>query len=319
MKIYADLHCDMLSRAFDDNKEPYDRSLMFNFSDVQCMLPYIQLCAVFINSKYEISKYGYGNVRANKILNWYNEKYSKLKEIYNLYQINTKRDVKFVTDNKKIGIVLTIENMSAIGNDIKNLEILINNGIKIASLTWNGKNLIASGSFSKVDTGVSKFGFEVIKKMDKHGMILDVSHLSDNSFFDVINYGYKKIMATHSCARSICNSERNLSDEQMKYIAISDGVIGICLYNRFLNDKSKNASIDDIIDHVIYISNLVGIDKVCIGSDFDGLEKEDLPTGIYGVKDLNKIEERMLKRKFSQNEIEKVFGKNLKNFLIKSL
>lgn len=317
--MYADLHCDMLSRAFDDKKEPYDSSLMFNFSDAKGLLPYIQFLAVFINSRYETPKYGYGNVRANEIINWYNKKYSKLKKIYNLYQINSKEDVEFVNDNKKLGIVLTIENMSAIGNNINNLETLVNNGIKVASLTWNGKNLIASGSFSKIDTGVSKFGFEVIKKMEKFGIILDVSHLSDNSFFDVINYGYKKIMATHSCARSICNNERNLTDEQIKYIAKNDGVVGICLYNKFLNDKNKDTDIDDIIDHIAYISNLIGIDKVCIGSDFDGLEKEDLPVGISGIRDLNKIIKRMLERKFSENEIEMVFGKNLKKFLIKKL
>lgn len=319
MRIYADLHSDILTRSFDEKKDITDKSLMFNISDVQGALPYIQLCAIFINSKYEISKYNYGNDRANKIISWYKEEYLKFKDSYNLHQIINKEDIEFVEKNKKVGIILTVENMSAIGDNLNNLDSLINCGIKIASLTWNGTNLIASGTFSKSDTGISKFGKKVLNKINEHNMILDVSHLSDNSFLDVIDYGYNNIMATHSCARGLCCNERNLTDEQIKYIAKSEGVIGICLYNEFLNCKTKIVKIDDVIDHIVYISNLTSVDNVCIGSDFDGLERKDLPLGISGVRDIHKIEERMIERKFSKNEVEKIFGRNFKNFLSKKM
>lgn len=317
--IYANSHCDMLTKSYDSKKEILDTSLMFNVSDVVSKLPYIECLAIFISNMYEKDKYEYGYTRTKEIIDYYNSQFKKYSSRYNLYKILKKEDIYLVEKNKKLGIVLTIENMSAIGKNINNIDDLVNSGVRIASLTWNNDNLVASGCFSNNDNGITIFGKKVLNKMSDYNMILDLSHISDNSFNDVINYGYKKIMATHSCARSICNNKRNLTDEQIKKISSNNGIIGICLYNGFLTEVNKKATIDDIIDHIVYISNLIGIDKVCIGSDFDGLEKEDLPIGITGVRDINKIEERMIERNFYKSDIEKIFGINLKNFLYKNL
>ena len=116
-----------------------------------------------------------------------------------------------------------------------------------------------------------------------------------------------------------CNNKRNLDDYEIKYIAKCGGVIGINFYKDFLTNKNTYATIDDVINHITYIANLVGIDYVGIGSDFDGLDKNDLPIGIKGVKDIENLIDRLLTRGFSNYEVEKIMGKNMYDYLHKNL
>ena len=146
--------------------------------------------------------------------------------------------------------------------------------------------------------------------MEKLGMIIDVSHLSDDGIYDVYNNTKKPFIASHSNARGLCSHQRNLTDDMIRKIADRGGLIGANFYSTFLNDNysGKDMSrIKDIVEHMKYIANVGGIDCVGIGSDFDGI---DCPLEFENSSNMQLIYHEMKKSGFSENEIEKVFYKN---------
>ena len=240
------------------------------------------------------------------------------KNIDNIIHICRKEDIDKVEKYNKIGMLLTVENGSAIDDDITNIERLYNRKVRLMTLTWNEDNKIASGAYTKNDLGLTEFGKKCIKKMEELKMIIDLSHISDKSFFDVLDNTTSSVVATHSCVRSICDNKRNLTDLQIKEIAKRKGVIGVCFYSEFLSDNIKVTS-DDIVNHIEYIANLVGTDYIGLGSDFDGIKKENLPLDICSIKDITILIEKLKKRGFNDEDIKKIMGGNYINFLKSTL
>jgi membrane dipeptidase len=191
--------------------------------------------------------------------------------------------------------------------NIKNLDCFYNLGVRSICLTWNHKNEIASGNGAEVDTGLTPFGVEVVSKMDEMGMIIDLSHISEKSYYDVLAISKKPVICSHSNAKKICNHKRNLTDDQLVSLKRIEGVTGINFYPTFLNND-ETASVKDIINHIEYISGLIGIDYIGIGADFDGVDS--LPEGISGVQDLEKVFNELLKLNYSEENVKKIAGKN---------
>ncbi len=312
--IIVDGHCDTLQKAFDTNLSIFDKSFMFNINSALNNLPYIQFLASYINPKYDKDMLGF--LRTNKMLDKLYIEYEKNKKYITI--IKGKDDIKNIFDKDKVGILLTIENGSALGNNIDNVIPLYNRGIRVMSLTWNDDNFLACGALSKNDTGLTKIGKKCIKIMNDIGIIIDVSHVSRKSFYDIYNDTASTIIATHSCVDGICHNPRNLTDEQIKIIAKTGGIIGVCFYKGFLSEKSE-ATIDDVIKHIEYIANLVGTKYIGLGSDFDGMDKEDLPYGINGVTDVKNIASKLEKRGFNKKEIYNIMGGNYIRVLEKNL
>ena len=310
--IIVDGHCDTLQLAYDEKLSIFDKKYSFNIKEAQFVLPYIQFLACFINPKYDT--YNNGFLRVNAMLDKFYIEYENNKDC--IYLIKDKVDIE--NSLNKVGIVLTIENGSALGNDISNLKALYNRGIRVMSLTWNDDNFLACGAYTKNDIGLTKKGIECIKYMNDFDIIIDVSHLSKKSFYDVCRITNKPIIATHSCVDSLCKNKRNLTDDQIKIIARNKGMIGVCFYKCFLSNN-KNVSIDDIINHIEYISNLVGTEYVGIGSDFDGMNKSDIPLGIFGVKDIRYIAKKLYERGFNKKEIYNIMGGNYIRILKENL
>ena len=178
-----------------------------------------------------------------------------------------------------ISIFLTLEDGRPIGEDLTRLENLYEMGFRLVTLTWNKENSIGyPNSFDKNDMrkGLKKFGFEVIELMNSLGMVIDVSHLSDGGFYDVIETSNKPIIASHSNARAISPHPRNLSDDMIKKIAESGGVIGLNFFGNFLNkDITQNQStIKVMIEHLKHIRNIGGAEVLALGTDFDGMSGE---------------------------------------------
>lgn len=178
-----------------------------------------------------------------------------------------------------ISIFLTLEDGRPIGEDLTRLENLYEMGFRLVTLTWNKENSIGyPNSFDKNDMrkGLKKFGFEVIELMNSLGMVIDVSHLSDGGFYDVIETSTKPIIASHSNARAISPHPRNLSDDMIKKIAESGGVIGLNFFGNFLNkDITQNQStIKVMIEHLNHIRNIGGAEVLALGTDFDGMSGE---------------------------------------------
>lgn len=176
----------------------------------------------------------------------------------------------------RISVFLTLEDGRAIGQDLNRLEELFEMGFRLMTLTWNHENEIGHpNSFDKNDMrkGLKKFGFEVVELMNSLGMIIDVSHLSDGGFYDVIETSTKPIIASHSNARSISSHPRNLTDDMIKKIANSGGVIGLNFFGNLLNKdiKQDKSTIKQMIEHLNHIRNIGGAEVIAIGTDFDGI------------------------------------------------
>ena len=211
------------------------------------------------------------------------------------------------TEGKK-SIFIGIENGYAIGQDIGNIQRFAELGVKYITLSHNGNNDICDSNSGNVEhNGLSEFGKEVVKEMNRCGIMVDISHTSEKTAFDVLAISQYPIIASHSCVKALCNHPRNLSDPLIKAIANKGGVIQVCLYHGFLK-RNGIASVKDAVDHIDYIVRLVGIDHVGIGSDFDG------GGGIKGLQSANEFPQitmELLRRGYSDEDIAKIWGVNL--------
>lgn len=304
MKILVDGHCDTLSKALDEKSDLENKEYCFNLVDANKKTPCIQMMAAYISPKFVDNGIG-GFNRAINIL----EQFKKDKDKSEIINILNKEDLNKTVDEKKIGIILTIENGSAISGNIENIEKLYEKGIRVMSVTWNEDNRLGCGALTKNDEGLTKLGEEYIRKLEEKNILIDVSHSSEKTFWDITKCTNRTIVATHSCVNSICNHPRNLKDEQIIEIANREGIIGICFASHFLNESGKS-NVVDIINHIKYIKDLVGIDYIGLGSDFDGVDFDNMPSDIRGIKDINKLEEEMKMEGFTEEEINKVMGEN---------
>ena len=302
--MFFDAHCDSISVALDKKISICDKSLSFNLEDAILNLPYIQALATFVNSKYKD-----GFKRANDILDKFYKEYEKNND--KMFIIKNACDMQ--KNNEKVGILLTIENGSAINTELKNVEKLYNRGIRVMSVTWNDDNSLGCGALTKNDTGLTMLGKEYIKTLNEKNIVVDVSHASPKTFYDIIDLS-QNVIATHSCSKHICNHPRNLTDDQIKKIARLGGVIGICFYKGFLSENEEVSSYD-IIKHIMHIIELVGIDYVGLGSDFDGMEKEFYPKDIKNVNDMKIIIEKLNKEGLNDKQIEQITGENFFRYI----
>lgn len=226
-------------------------------------------------------------------------------------------DIIDAVNGDKIAAVATIEGAYSLDED-HSLELLYQYndlGIKAIGLTWNYSNNLGEGA-SKVygdkkktpsSGGLTELGEKVILEMNKLGMIVDVSHMDDTTFWDVIDISTSPIIASHSGVDNIKTHNRNLTDEQLKALADNGGVISIVFYPGFLKD-SGDVYISDMVDHIDYVVDLIGIDHVGIGSDFDGAR---MPKDLKDSSEMYKIRQELEKRGYSEKDIDKVLGKNI--------
>ncbi len=246
-------------------------------------------------------------------------------------------------------IFFGMENGLPIQKDLSLLRLFYDMGVRYMTLTHAGNNEICDSCATKEKkwNGLSPFGKKVIKEMNRLGMLIDVSHISDDSFYDVLKYSKKPVVATHSCCRALTDLPRNMTDQMIKDLAEKGGVIQINFYPPFLNkeyaDKFwplcdafeeaeenykknpkkflnqyneakekmfalKRPSYKVIVDHIDHVVKLVGVNHVGLGSDFDGIEVT--PEGMEGVEKLPLITKELVARGYSQSDINQILGGN---------
>lgn len=215
-------------------------------------------------------------------------------------------------NNKRNGIstvFLGIENGCALAGNIDNIDYFYRLGVRYITLCHNGDNLLCDSAMQSLDThnGLSEFGRQVVLKMNAVGMMVDVSHVGEKSFWDTVALSTKPIIASHSCCKALRDHPRNLTDEQIRAIARSGGVVQICLYKHFLSDTDV-ATVADAVRHIKHIVELVGVDYVGIGSDFDGGGEI---AGATSENQLINITKALIKEGFDDDEISKILGGNL--------
>lgn len=210
----------------------------------------------------------------------------------------------------KMSAFLTVEEGGVIDGKMENLEELYRQGIRLITLTWNEENCLGfpnSKDGEVMKKGLKPFGIEIVERMNDLGIIVDVSHLSDGGFWDVLKHSKKPVIASHSNARALCDHQRNLTDEMIRALAEKGGVSGINFYPYFLNESGK-ANIDDLIRHIEHMYYVGGEDFVAMGTDFDGFNDGELD--IKHLGQINYLYEALKKRKFNDSQIEKFWNKN---------
>ncbi len=301
----VDSHCDTITFIEENNLNFYDnkishitlKKMLASNIKIQFMAIYIDYTIPFPNCYFEALKY------INKLYE-YEKMYDQLKIIKN------KKDLEYVLKNDTIiGVIITIEGGHIIDDQIEIVKSFHLLGIKSITLAWNFKNKIGYGAMEKEDFGLSKLGKEVVKLMEDLNMIVDVSHVSEKTFWDVASIAEKPIIASHSLSRYTYDHKRNLSDDQIKKIADLKGIIGINFYKEFVGNTKD---IPSLIDHIERIIHIGGDSCIGIGSDFDGCDVIDnLPDSTYTYL----IGEALLKRNYSENTVIKIFSANYLHFL----
>lgn len=220
-------------------------------------------------------------------------------------------------------IFLSLEGADPLQNDLSLLRIFYELGVRGLGLVWSRRNYLADGAFFKPEKegkkgGLTPFGVEVVEQAEKLGMFVDVSHLNDEGFWDVMDIATRPIIASHSNCRQLSNTMRNLTDDQIKAIARTGGVIGMNSVNLFADALKENSDVSDLVNHVDHIKQLVGIEHVGIGFDIcnsfiNYLQMEEaLPA--YDIIDnhskLGLFTEEMIRRGYTDQEILAVLGGN---------
>ena len=219
-------------------------------------------------------------------------------------------------DGGVFSVFLGMENASPIQNSLSLLRTFHRLGVRYITLTHNGDNDVADSAASGTRWGgLSPFGREVVKEMNRLGVMIDLSHASDATFYDCLNLSEAPVVATHSCCRAICNHRRNLTDEMLRELGKKDGYVGINFYPFFLTDSFSEDNPDsypgvkEIADHIDRAVDLCGINHVGIGSDFDGIEVT--PKGLEDVSKISLVFEELLRRGYTRQQINLISGENL--------
>ena len=208
----------------------------------------------------------------------------------------------------KKAILLGVENGYALGRSISLLDEFDKMGVCYMTLCHNGTNDICDSARGYAEwQGISPFGKTVIQRMNALGMMIDLSHAAEKSFYDALELSSYPIIASHSSARACCDHVRNLTDDQIKALAKQGGVAQLCLYKGFINPDENKASLSDAIRHIDHMVDVAGIDHVGIGSDFDG---DGELIGCRASNELINITIQLLKAGYTETDIAKIWSGN---------
>ena len=219
----------------------------------------------------------------------------------------TPSDIARLKHIGKKAIMLGIENGYAIGKDLSLLEHFAKRGIVYMTLCHNGDNDICDSARGNAEHGgLSPFGEKVVLEMNRLGIMVDMSHAAESSFYDALEVSKKPIVCSHSSARSLCDHPRNLTDDQMKALAQKGGVAQVTMYNGFLRSDGK-ATILDAVEHLNHMVNIMGIEHVGIGTDFDG---DGGVPGMANASEVINFTRRLLQERYSEEQIQMIWGGN---------
>ena len=205
-------------------------------------------------------------------------------------------------------VVLGLEGLRNL-KSVDDLDKIYDLGFRHAMVTWNEENKYATGAKSNPERGITEEGVKLYKKMEEKGMIIDLAHLNEKSFYEALKIVNKKIIYSHGCCKALCEHVRNLTDDQMRALKAVDGLFGLTLANNFVNKDKDKQDLEHFIDHVDYAKNIMGIDNLCFGFDFMDYLSEFPNCNIVDVPDAphaHLIIEGLRRRGYSETDIKKI-------------
>jgi len=304
------MHCDSMLESYRKNKNIYELSGHINVEKLKKGDCLAQCFALFIAQKKEarmcsISLAPYELFHA--LLDCFKEN-MRLAEADIRQTVNKSE----LLSNDRMSAILTVEDGSFVEGKYERIDEMADAGVKMLALTWNYENCFGypnSTDPKAHSLGLKPFGKDALSYMNEKGILVDVSHLSEGGFWDVVQNSkasHEPFVASHSCCRSICSHQRNLTDEQLKALADCGGVVGVNFYSSFLKDNKEVSEISDIVFHLKHMKNIAGVDSLGFGSDFDGINCELEYESYEGFpKILNALEGT-----FTDDEIDKICSKN---------
>lgn len=299
--FFFDLHCDTLTETNEKGRGLLNDGFQLSIDRLPGQ-KWCQCFAIFIPDELRgeaATAYFERNVRFYQ---------AQLRlHVSRMQTVRTTSEIEAALEAGRIACMLTVENGSVLAGDMKNIRKLAEAGVKILTLTWNGANELAGGQAS--GEGLSFFGRMAVAVLEQNGIIIDVSHLSDDAFDDLSKCAKRPFIATHSNSRAVHNHKRNLTDKQFLHIVENGGLVGINFFPAFVNGQ-EDYTFEELAEHINHFLSLGGQDSIALGSDFDGA---DMPSWLAGVQDIPVLYERMTET-FGQDQTDKIFGGNAMAF-----
>lgn len=304
MRLF-DLHCDTIGECYKNKTSLRKNNLHVSLQKAREIEKYTQVFAIWIPD--ELRKEKAVNY-FNEVCNYYEGELEQNKSLITPYTSASENDVRAKS-------ILAVEGGAALGGKIEGLYHLCERNVKILTLTWNAENEIASGAFCE-SGGLTSFGKEVVKKAEKLNMVIDVSHLNRQSFFDVAKNTEKPFIASHSNADIVNNRfgrKRNLTDEQIAIIKERGGLIGLNFCKDFFDLDNKNG-VEALKLHIDYLLEKGCENVIALGADFDGCT---LTNGIAGLQSMESVYSALINSGYSENFVENIFYNNAQSFFKK--
>lgn len=298
-----DLHSDTIVLWKERGEDFYSKTTHFSLNEQEHFKRLCQTFAVFVpDSVRGAAAKEYVDVHAAYL----REILAKQSDIAE--QAYTAEDIERITSERKCACLLAIESGAALAGSLENVSHFARQGVKMMTLVWNGENELGSGHTTH--NGLTKFGRAAVREMEKENILVDISHLNDEGFEDVCEIAEKPFIATHSNMRSICSHKRNLTERQFGEMVRRGGLVGINLYESFLDDRNEG-TMENMFRHVYRMLELGGEDVIACGSDFDGAEiNEELnsPRKFAGAA------EYLMERGIPEHAVRKMYFENALRF-----
>ncbi len=301
--ICIDMHCDSVSEVYRTGRSLTKRS-GYGHADLPRLRQAgikIQLFALFPDRIY------YPGRTLHQVLRLLDFAAEAFQEDAGTTIIRSRQDLQHCLATEELGAVLTVEGGEPLEGEIRILRVLHRLGVRGLGLTWNSRNELADGvGEARTGGGLTSLGRQVVQEMNRLGMFVDVSHLSEPGFWNVMELCTSPVIASHSNCSAVWNHPRNLTDRQIKAIAEHGGVIGVNLVPDFVGHPSAGRSA--LIKHIDHICDLVGDEYVGFGSDFDGTE--ELIRGVRDVTDFPALITDLRDRGYSEESVARICGQN---------
>lgn len=243
-------------------------------------------------------------------------------ETYEVTICRTQAEIDAAVSGGQIAFILAIEGGECIQDGIESLRVFYQLGVRVLGLTWNQRNMLADGvGEERSGGGLTELGREIVREANRLGILLDVSHLSIKSFWDLMETSEAPVVASHSNAKRLCAHRRNLDDEQIRALIQSGGMVGVNGVAAFIDDDPGSASLERLLDHIEHITEVAGVENVGLGPDFvdfmgpEGFgsgapsERHD-PVDFASVRDMPNVTAGLIRRGYSEAEIRGILGDN---------
>jgi membrane dipeptidase len=310
--ICIDMHCDAVAAAFRDERPLAagygGRPPFAGAQQGHVDLPRLRQAGINVQffALFPERLYYPGNtlLQVLRLIDFANEAFTADPDVI---LIRSRRDLERCLNSGKLGALLTVEGGEALEGEIRMLRILQQLGVRGLGLTWNNRNDLADGvGESGTGGGLTRLGRQVIAELNRLGMVVDVSHLSEAGFWETLELSRAPVIASHSNSSYVWEHRRNLTDSQIRGIAQNQGVIGVNLVPGFVGQPG--AGLEAVIDHIDHICELVGDDHAGFGCDFDGTD--ELVAGITDVTGWPALVEALRLRGYNEESVAKICGQN---------